>query len=248
MQRYPRPKTIDGRHIPALPRSPFKCIGDTRKRQEFAYAMYLATDRTHQLLPTAPALRANHAYPSTESIFPDPPAPYAMLEHVLSYLPPIVTSDFVSEQMTLDIFRSASMNISIRHGEYYSDMNAKKCERAIRDTNGMFIPDERRIILREGTYPMILPDREVWWEHVEDILGHELGHFIDWFSGWTSAVDDSFNRVYVRERYMLDTYTASSSSEYFATACWITSRFPVLAERYIPRTCEWFGNFFATKY
>lgn len=241
---YAFPQTIDGNYILCIPRGPIRIIREFYKRKEFSWSLYFKTKRSHDKLPKAPAVLSS-LYPSLfESKFPDPPERLHMTNYVLSFYPQLVEELFYQENIMVDVMRDFSMRNQLRMYADAGHATANKRSFFVNESNGLFVPSDKRILLREDITPVVNFLGEIYWQNIEDVLGHEIGHFIDWYYGWISTYDREFIEIYKRERGLVDAYSASTPSEYFATTAWLYARFPELSYQYIPDTINWFDKLY----
>ena len=112
-------------------------------------------------------------------------------------------------------------------------------------TNGLYCPRDGGIFIREGTFATQYWFGDHQWQNIEDVCGHEFGHYVDAIFDNLSEWDELFHEAYRIERAKLDSYSAADPREYFATTCWICSRYPRIAEKYIPQTAVYFRDLFA---
>lgn len=73
------------------------------------------------------------------------------------------------------------------------------------------------------------------WENIEDVFGHEFGHFIDWLCGSPSQTQEFYD-CWKREAHVLDSGASETPVEYFASSIWICHRFPIVAYKFMPQT------------
>ena len=158
----------------------------------------------------------------------------------LAILPESISAAWSDKQMT-------STGLSVR--EMYKQSRAVHESRGIYSlfipvgTVGIFSPEDRKIMYLVNAKRGWL-DYPFSWKGVVDVCGHEIGHFIDWVS-LTPSASNGFAKVFKAEGHMLDDYAATDATEFFADTCWICTRFPEIAAKWIPQTAKWFEVFFA---
>lgn len=233
------------------PRSPRSVITDDRFARAMARELQLASLRTHGLLEKAsPTLehglkpvfseRSNEPCPSDYKR--NPPSSAAVTEFALNFFPVEITECWNIYGGTLDILTDKALNAlvsrSFRLGSRHKIAGLKTRDKD--NVAGLYSKRDDRIVVR-GSIRQENQTRTLsaLWQNVEDIAGHEFGHFMDYVAGWQSFSDDFF-MVFLEDRNIMDSYSASNPTEFFATTAWIAHRYQDIAKRYIPATFEWF--------
>lgn len=218
-----------------------RVIEEHRNRVEkkaLAKELSFRSSLTHSELPVSPATREDGKQPNINRYGFFPPMAKSIEGFVLSYMPYAVNYHWHNRGFDLKVVTMSAMSRVLRQDIDF----CVSMQNVILNVNGFFAPSQACIFLREDIQ-QTKPDRDCqYWQNVEDIGGHEMGHFIDWCWGYPS-LENEFLSVYRKERARLDTYSASRSYEFFATACWICCRYPSNARRHIPTTYAWFNQF-----
>ena len=91
-----------------------------------------------------------------------------------------------------------------------------------------------------GIYSLFIPVGTVGIFSPED---RKIMYLVNAKRGWLDY--PCFAKVFKAEGHMLDDYAATDATEFFADTCWICTRFPEIAAKWIPQTAKWFEVFFA---
>lgn len=163
-------------------------------------------------------------------------------EYVLKYMPETVKACWEFDRFGIMLVSDGMMKASYaasarRNGEKVS----KSMQRSV---NGLYSPTDDMIYVKEGTFPFAPTYEKYCWQNVEDICGHEVGHYVDEIFDYPSIDDELFLEAYRTERYRVDSYSGTDNREYFATTCWICRRYPRIAQTYLPQTYHFFKVMF----
>lgn len=212
------------------------------RRKELGALLASLSGQTHSELPTAPATVQGGWPMPYESEWEEPPAPDAMLAFVLSFFPTALARDWEHFGAKIEALSDIGFLAMLYRFERHEGLGWSK--KAIHTTNGLFDPFSPAIYVREGTFPFRSRLGFWAWQNVEDVCGHEMGHFVDWLAEDISLAPE-FERVWKSERFLLDNHEAADPREFFATACWICRRYPKASRLYLPEAHRWFREFFS---
>lgn len=110
-------------------------------------------------------------------------------------------------------------------------------------TLGLFNGCDLLIDVVEGIKPDRMLGHRCGWQTTIDTAGHEMCHFADWSCNFISESSPSFKECFDADRALFTASSYKEIAEFFATAGWVSIRYPHIAALHMPKTFRWFEGF-----